>query len=187
MNLSLLSSTMRRLVVTGAALAVSAASAQLAVGWGDNRDCQAPPPKIQDAVQIELGAWHAGALRSDGSVVCWGQNWRGMCDVPPGLKAVQIAPGWYNTASFNPAIVEGILTAQVFLTANAPPADRCEVRSDDAELRVPLRPRKRRVIPAHGASVAFEAKTETVVQQRTEPITAECNGVMKSVKLILIP
>jgi alpha-tubulin suppressor-like RCC1 family protein len=57
------------------------------VCWGTNDSCQlgdgtvamqrsTPTPVVglSDAVQISAGAWHTCALRTSGSVVCWGAN-----------------------------------------------------------------------------------------------------------------
>jgi len=47
-------------------------------------------------VEVAAGRHHSVARRSDGSVVAWGGNWGGQCDVPPlppGLSYVEVAGG----------------------------------------------------------------------------------------------
>ena len=83
------------------------------VGWGQNLygQCNVPvlPPglryvQIAAAPGTELttgptsAAGHAVARRSDGSMVAWGDNIHGQCNVPPvpsGLTCVDVAAGWY--------------------------------------------------------------------------------------------
>ncbi len=50
-------------------------------------------------VAVEGGAEHSLALRTDGSLVAWGRNNYGQCDVPSGTNYVAIAAGgWHNLA-----------------------------------------------------------------------------------------
>lgn len=51
------------------------------------------PSTAQTAVQVSCNFSHAAALRSDGSVVCWGRNIMGECNVPAGLVATKVAAG----------------------------------------------------------------------------------------------
>jgi alpha-tubulin suppressor-like RCC1 family protein len=53
-------------------------------------------PPGQSYVEVAAGDSHTVARRSDGSVVAWGQNWYGQCNVPalpPGLSYVEVAAG----------------------------------------------------------------------------------------------
>jgi alpha-tubulin suppressor-like RCC1 family protein len=50
-------------------------------------------------VQVAMGANHVLALRANGTVVVWGSNEYGQCDVPAGLgDVVQVAAGWHSLA-----------------------------------------------------------------------------------------
>jgi hypothetical protein len=56
-------------------------------------------------VQVSLGRNHSVARRSDGSVVAWGSNAYGVCNVPvlpPGLSSVDIAASFIITAARRP-------------------------------------------------------------------------------------
>jgi hypothetical protein len=56
-----------------------------------------PPSSAAGLVAIAAGAWHSLALRADGSLVAWGNNWDGQCTMPAGLNdAVAIAAGGYH-------------------------------------------------------------------------------------------
>lgn len=53
---------------------------------------------LDDAVAIAAGRWHRLALKSDGTVVAWGNNDSGQCDVPAGLSGVvAISAGSYHS------------------------------------------------------------------------------------------
>ncbi|MEI7900704.1 MAG: RHS repeat-associated core domain-containing protein [bacterium] len=50
------------------------------------------------AVSCGQGFSQRSALRADGTVVCWGYNWEGPCDVPSGLTGVvAVAAGYADT------------------------------------------------------------------------------------------
>jgi hypothetical protein len=57
-------------------------------------------------VEVDAGSNHSVALRSDGSVVAWGENGRGQCDVPaPPLGAIWLevkAGGSRTVARYGP-------------------------------------------------------------------------------------
>src|ERR1043165_9318678 len=56
------------------------------VGWGGG---QIPTPSgLNDIVAISASVDHVLALRSDGTVVSWGSDPDGQCDVPAGLTNV---------------------------------------------------------------------------------------------------
>jgi hypothetical protein len=56
------------------------------------------PSAATNAVAIAAGAWHNLALKTDGTVVAWGENYDGQCNVPAGLKgAAAIAAGGYHS------------------------------------------------------------------------------------------
>jgi len=71
------------------------APAQLVV-WGSEDGTR--PSNLGDVIQISMSYHHAAALKADGTVVCWGDNNWGQCNVPPDLKdVVQISAGWSDT------------------------------------------------------------------------------------------
>ena len=58
-----------------------------------------PPIGLTDVVQIAAGYGYMVALKSNGSVVAWGDNTYGKCDVPSNLSGVvQIAAGSHTVA-----------------------------------------------------------------------------------------
>ncbi len=69
-------------------------------GWGANTRGQITIPKLaQSGVStISAGNSHGLALKTDGTVVCWGNNLFGQCNIPTKLKGVkQIAGGQDHT------------------------------------------------------------------------------------------
>jgi len=51
-------------------------------------------------VELAAGFLHSLARRSDGSVVAWGNNFNGQCDVPDlplGLTYIEIAAGYWHS------------------------------------------------------------------------------------------
>ena len=70
------------LVVTGFANAASLAA------WG-----QGEIPAGNDFVDIAAGYNHSLAIRSGGSLVAWGDNGDGQCDVPDGNNFETVAAG----------------------------------------------------------------------------------------------
>jgi len=54
--------------------------------WGDNQFDQGLPP-IGTYTQISAGDYHGVARRSDDTVVAWGLNGNGQCDVPAGFTS----------------------------------------------------------------------------------------------------
>jgi hypothetical protein len=51
---------------------------------------------------IAVGGFHTIALRSDGSVLCWGYNYYGQCDTPADLGACSsIAGGGFHTIAIS--------------------------------------------------------------------------------------
>ena len=58
-----------------------------------------PPAAINhDFRAIAAGAYHGVGLRRDGTVVCWGNNNEGQCNLPPGLTdVVAISAGAYHS------------------------------------------------------------------------------------------
>jgi hypothetical protein len=54
-------------------------------------------PGASNVVALAAGAWHSVALRDDGGLVAWGNNWDGQCDVPAtGSPVVAVAAGGYH-------------------------------------------------------------------------------------------
>ena len=87
---------MRPLIVSygfvGVVLGCSCLSGSVAAdglrAWGSNYDCQVSSlPAGTAYVAIAAGDGHALALKRDGTVVAWGQNDNGQCNVPPGSYA----------------------------------------------------------------------------------------------------
>ena len=80
--------------------ATSAALTQQGViGWGqmvfDSR-------YNESFVQVAAGHGHTLACRGDGSIVAWGDNLHGQCNVPvlpPGLSYVEVAAGGVHTVA----------------------------------------------------------------------------------------
>ncbi len=57
--------------------------------WGpDNTEGQLNAPDGTDFVEFASGSAHGIALKSNGTVVCWGRNVEGQCNVPEGLSGV---------------------------------------------------------------------------------------------------
>ena len=83
-------------------LLIASANGQSSVrGWGSivfDSDWS----DATDFVQVECGALHTVALRADGSVVAWGDNAYGQCDVPAlpaGLTYVEVAASMTHSAA----------------------------------------------------------------------------------------
>ncbi|MBI4585674.1 MAG: hypothetical protein HY717_16810 [Planctomycetes bacterium] len=73
------------------------AAADAIVGWGGNDRGQIDVPPGCDFVAISAGACHGIALKSDGSLACWGCNDHfGVCDLPQGNDFVAIDAGFYH-------------------------------------------------------------------------------------------
>ena len=56
-----------------------------------------PVPSGNDFKAIAAGGYHSLALRQDGSLVAWGWNDYGQCDVPAGNRFVAIAAGHFHS------------------------------------------------------------------------------------------
>ncbi len=65
--------------------------------WGEVSDV---PENLTNAIAIAAGGWHDVALRSDGTVVAWGDDTFGQTDLPDGLtNVIAIASGdWHSLA-----------------------------------------------------------------------------------------
>ncbi len=67
-------------------------------GWGYTDYAPMIPVDLGTVVQTAAGLYHSVALRSDGTVTCWGSNAQGQCTVPAGLTSVvHVAAGGYHT------------------------------------------------------------------------------------------
>jgi hypothetical protein len=55
---------------------------------------------LSNAVAAAAGYYHSLAIRADGTVLAWGNNGNGQCNVPPGLSnAVAVSAGVYHSAA----------------------------------------------------------------------------------------
>ena len=59
------------------------------VTWGASPYDITPPAGLKNITFIDTDGRTFAALRSDGTVVCWGDNEFGQCTVPPGIPKVQ--------------------------------------------------------------------------------------------------
>jgi hypothetical protein len=64
---------------------------------GDKYGQVSNAPQGSHFIAIAAGKRHCLALRSDGSLVAWGYNTHGECDVPPGNDYIAIAAGLYHS------------------------------------------------------------------------------------------
>ena len=92
--------------------------------WGLRSAATNVPQGLNDAVAVAAGSFHSLALRSNGTVVAWGDNDFGECDVPAGLtnvKAISAGAGyslalrndgsvahWGNLSGFLPPGLTGV-------------------------------------------------------------------------------
>ncbi len=66
------------------------------VGWGSQ--VVVDPAKLENLIAIAAGGYHSLGLKSDGSIVAWGWNKSGQCNVPePNSGFVAIAAGGYHS------------------------------------------------------------------------------------------
>jgi len=83
---------MLALVLAGVVVPGCARGSGKIIGWGAQVvgvDLSGP------FVQVAGGGDHSLALKSDGSIVAWGHNYSGQCDVPaPNTGFVAVAAGW---------------------------------------------------------------------------------------------
>jgi hypothetical protein len=62
--------------------------------------CWTPPTDLVNVVAISAGCAHSAALKSDGTVVCWGDNTYGQSVPPSNLSnVVSVSAGGYHTAA----------------------------------------------------------------------------------------
>jgi hypothetical protein len=81
----------------GAVISSNVALTVVSVVCAGDDDTYSAPPGATNVVAIAAGAWHNLALRADGTVLAWGYDFYGQCDVPPGLTdALAIAAGGYH-------------------------------------------------------------------------------------------
>jgi len=91
-------------LITNAYGSITSSNAMLTVhtlaAYGDDTFGQTdpPPPPVTNAVAVAAGASHSLALRADGTVLAWGDNFSGQCNVPTNLNdALAIAAGGYHS------------------------------------------------------------------------------------------
>ncbi|MFZ9882343.1 MAG: RCC1 domain-containing protein, partial [Phycisphaerales bacterium] len=90
-----------RMSATAAAilLPVAAACAQSVAGWGSTGFSNIDTAS-GSCVQVAAGSAHTIAIRTDGTVACWGANSSGQCNAPESLAGVvQIAAGSAHNAA----------------------------------------------------------------------------------------
>jgi alpha-tubulin suppressor-like RCC1 family protein len=79
--------------------------------WGDPNGNCAIPPGLDDVVAFSA-SYHTAAVRSDGSVVCWGRNTDGQCNVPAGVDSVvAVSAGEVHTLAVSSMASGGRVTA----------------------------------------------------------------------------
>lgn len=55
---------------------------------------------MKKVITISAGDFHTVALKKDGTVVTWGNNWSGQCNVLKGLKdVIAISAGMFHTVA----------------------------------------------------------------------------------------
>ncbi len=75
---------------------VSAQDAGAIVGWGEQ--VVVPQSELTDLVAVAGGGWHSLGLKADGSIVAWGYNGNGQCNVPaPDSGFAAVAAGWVHS------------------------------------------------------------------------------------------
>lgn len=117
-NVQLTSQGNYRVLVNNAFGMVTTSNATLSVqvlaGWGKNFDDildpvgeAMPPLWLTNVTAISGGGFNSLALNSDGTVVAWGSDRQGQCDLPDGLSnVVAIAAGyWHGLALKNDGTV----------------------------------------------------------------------------------
>ena len=67
-----------------------------AEAWGQNDYGQSVVPADQQFVQVAIGKEHSLGLRADGTVIAWGGNVYGACDVPA-VNFTQVSAGGYHS------------------------------------------------------------------------------------------
>jgi len=73
-----------------------------ALGWGSSSSQASVPPGITDLRAIALGEYHALGLKTDGTVVAWGDDIWGQTDVPLGLTDVAaVSAGWGHSLALS--------------------------------------------------------------------------------------
>ena len=101
--------------LTWLTLAAPAFAQSEVIGWG--AQVVNSSWSHESSVEIAAGKLHSAARRSDGSVVAWGSNSKGQCDLPslpPGYAYVEIAASeGHNVARYEPIC----LTPTTYCTA----------------------------------------------------------------------
>jgi hypothetical protein len=80
--------------VSNSAVAITATGE--VVEWGNYTPFPNKPSNLVGARAIAVGFGHALALKSDGTVMAWGNNWHGGTDVPAGLSGVVALSASYH-------------------------------------------------------------------------------------------
>jgi hypothetical protein len=68
------------------------------IGRGDDSQGQTDVPSLAtNLIAVAAGAWHSLALRADGTVLAWGDNYQGQCNVANLRDIMAIAGGGYHS------------------------------------------------------------------------------------------
>jgi hypothetical protein len=86
---------------------VSAQQTGSVVGWG--RQVVVEQTDLDSLIAVAGGGYHSLGLKSDGTIVAWGNNNSGQCNVPaPNADFIAVAGGGYHSLGLKRSSVTGI-------------------------------------------------------------------------------